>query len=181
MNTRISFATALAALMLTGSACAGTPPDRSTGQVVDDSTLAVKAKSALIENPATKAHKIDLEVHQGEVQLNGFVNTAAEKQSAAATVQSIAGVKSVRNNLEVKPQDRSSGEVVDDTVITAKVKSALIADSRTKAYQIEVKTNKGEVQLGGFVDSPDAKRAAQEVAQSIAGVKSVTNSLSVKG
>jgi len=89
-------------------------------------------------------------------------------------------VKAVRNNLQIQPQDRSGGEVVDDTVITAKVKSALISDSRTKAYQIEVKTNMGEVQLGGFVDSSDAKKAAQEVAHSVSGVKSVTNSLSVK-
>jgi len=181
MNNRSYIAGGLAALILSISACAATPTDRSTGQAVDDSTLAVKAKSALIENPVTKAYKIDLEVYRGEVQLNGFVDTAAEKQSAADTVQKVAGVKSVRNNLQVQPQDRSSGQYVDDSTITAKVKSALIADDRTKAYQIEVKTNMGEVQLGGFVDSPEAKKAAQEVAKSITGVKSVTNSLAVKG
>jgi len=57
MNMRNCIAGGLVALMLSVSACAATPPDRSTGQVVDDSALAVKAKSALIENPETKAYK----------------------------------------------------------------------------------------------------------------------------
>jgi len=180
MSNRPYIASALATLILSVSACAATPTDRSSGQAVDDSTVEVKAKTALIENPVTKAYKIDLEVYKGQVQLNGFVDTAAEKQAAAETVQKIAGVKSVQNNLQVQPHDRTSGQYVDDSTITAKVKSALIADDRTKAYQIEVKTNMGEVQLGGFVDSPAAKKAAQEVAQTVTGVKSVTNSLDVK-
>ena len=114
------------------------------------------------------------------MQLNGFVESTAEKQSAAATVQKVEGVKSVRNNLQVQAQDRSAGTFTDDSVITGKVKSALIADSRTNALQIEVTTNNGVVQLGGFVNSSAAKQAAQEVARSVPGVKSVTNSLSVK-
>jgi hyperosmotically inducible protein len=170
----------LIALVLSVGACAQTSTPRTAGQAVDDSVLAVKAKTALIENKETKAHNIDLEVHQGEVQLNGFVGSAAEKAAAAATVQKVAGVHSVRNNLEIQNTARTGGEVLDDTVITTKVKAALIADSRTKGYQIEVQTNKGEVQLGGFVDSPNARKAAQEIAQSVSGVQSVTNSLEVK-
>jgi hyperosmotically inducible protein len=180
MKHRTSLVAALLAFALGATACAQTRTDRSAGQALDDTTIATRAKAALIDNPTTKARSIDLEVYQGEVQLNGFVATAAEKQSAAETVQKVAGVKSVRNNLQVQGQDRSGGEVVDDTVITAKVKAALIGDSRTKAHQIEVKTNRGQVQLGGFVDSMDAKRAAQEVAQSISGVQSVSNDISVK-
>jgi hyperosmotically inducible periplasmic protein len=170
----------IVAVLLSVAACAQTSSPRTAGQAVDDSVLAVKAKSALIENKNTKAHNIDIEVHQGEVQLNGFVDSAAEKAAAAATVQKISGVKSVRNNLEVQAQTRTGGEVLDDTVITTKVKAALIADTRTKGYQIEVTTNKGEVQLGGFVDSPAARKAAQEIAQSISGVQSVSNALEVK-
>ncbi len=173
-----NFIACVAILLL--SACAATSTDRSTGQTIDDSAIAVKAKAALVENPATKAYDIDLEVYKGVVQLNGFVETAAEKQSAAATVQKVAGVKSVRNNLEIQPQDRSGGVVVDDSMITAKVKSALISDPRTKAYEIEVTTNNGEVQLGGFVDSSAAKKAATDVAHSVSGVKQVTNALSIK-
>jgi hyperosmotically inducible protein len=181
MNRSNFITGALCALVLLVSGCAATSTDRSTGQAIDDTAIEAKAKAALIENPSTKAYDIDLEVFKGEVQLNGFVETAAEKQAAAATVQQVAGVKSVRNNLQVQPQDRSGEEVVDDSMITAKVKTALIEDSRTKAYQIEVTTNNGRVQLGGYVDSSAAKSAAGEVAKAVEGVKSVSNLLSVKG
>jgi hyperosmotically inducible protein len=180
MSSRHFIASIFYALLLILTACAETSTDRSTGQTIDDSTIEVKAKAALIDNPTTKAYDIDLEVYKGVVQLNGFVSSAAEKQEAAAIVQKVSGVTSVRNNLQVKSQDRSSGTVVDDSVITAKVKAALVADARTNALQIEVTTNSGQVQLGGFVNSSAAKQAAQEVARSVPGVKSVTNALTVK-
>src|SRR5262245_1532492 len=57
------------------------------------------------------------------------------------------------------------GRAVDDSVITAKVKSALIADPVTKAHQIQVETYQGEVQLSGFVDDAQARSRASEVAR----------------
>jgi len=179
-NRTFSLIGGIAAVALAVSACAETPTQRSSGQAVDDSTLAMKAKAALIENKDTKARDINVEVFKGDVQLNGFVATASEKASATTTVQRLAGVKTVRNNLEVQPERRSGGEAIDDAMITAKVKAALIGDSRTKAYQIEVNTNQGEVQLGGFVDSTGAKAAAAAVASSVSGVKTVSNDLQVK-
>jgi hyperosmotically inducible protein len=170
----------IATMMLFVAACASTPTERSTGQAVDDTTLLTKVKSELIASPATDAHDIDVEVYKGQVQLNGFVESESQKTSAGKVTQQVSGVKSVRNNLQVKA-NRSSGEVVDDTLITTKVKAALIGDARTKAYQIEVTTNKGRVELGGFVDTSNAKTAATEVATAVAGVKSVSNGLTVKG
>ena len=76
--------------------------------------------------------------------------------------------------------DRTTGQVIDDSVLTGKVKSALIADSRTKAYQINVTTKEGVVHLNGVVDSAAAKMAATEVVQSIEGVRAVDNKLSAK-
>jgi hyperosmotically inducible protein len=60
------------------------------------------------------------------------------------------------------------------------VKAALIADSATKAHQINVETQEGVVQLSGFVDNAAAKSAATNVAKSVSGVKDVKNELSVK-
>jgi hyperosmotically inducible protein len=170
----------VATMMLVATACASTPTERSTGQAVDDTTLLSKVKADLIKSPATEAHDIDVEVYKGEVQLNGFVESESQKSNASKVAQQVHGVKSVRNNLEVKV-NRSGGEVVDDAMITAKVKAALIGDTRTKAYQIEVTTNKGRVELGGFVDSRNAKSAATDVASAVSGVKSVSNGLEVKG
>ena len=76
--------------------------------------------------------------------------------------------------------DRTAGQVIDDSMITGKVKTALIGDSRTKAYQIDVTTREGVVLLSGFVDTPAARAAAAEVAKAIDGVKTVDNKLGVK-
>lgn len=71
----------------------------------------------------------------------------------------------------------STGQAIDDTVITAKVKAGLVDDPVTKATQVSVETFKGTVQLSGFVESADAKSRAEKVAKGVEGVKSVKNSL----
>jgi osmotically-inducible protein OsmY len=73
-----------------------------------------------------------------------------------------------------------AGRVIDDSVITGKVKAALIADPTTKAHQIEVETFKGTVQLSGWVDSDTARTRASEVARNVAGVRDVKNSLGLR-
>jgi osmotically-inducible protein OsmY len=73
------------------------------------------------------------------------------------------------------------GRVIDDSVITGKVKAALIADPTTKAHQIEVETFKGTVQLSGWVDTEAARTRATEVARNIEGVRDVKNSLGLRG
>lgn len=75
---------------------------------------------------------------------------------------------------------RSTGEYVDDSVVTAKVKSALVADPTTKAYQIDVDTYDGVVQLNGFVDNNASISRATQVARDVAGVKQVQNNLKLR-
>lgn len=151
----------------------------TVGSVVDDSVVTTKVKAALIENPATKARQINVETKKGVVQLNGFVDTASEKHTAETVAKSVAGVNDVDNNLQLRSGERTVGKAVDDGAITAKVKSALISDSRTKAYQVEVKTYKGVVSLGGFVASEAEKKAAADVAQTVTGVVRVENGIKV--
>lgn len=74
----------------------------------------------------------------------------------------------------------STGEYVDDTVITTKVKSAIFNESTLKTMQINVKTYKGVVQLSGFVDSRQNVTKAGEVAGQVENVVSVQNDLMVK-
>ena len=75
------------------------------------------------------------------------------------------------------PKKESTGEYVDDSVITTKVKSQLAADDFLKSFEISVETYKGIVQLSGFVDSQQAVDKAGEIARSVQGVKSVENDL----
>lgn len=74
----------------------------------------------------------------------------------------------------------STGEYVDDSVITTKVKAAIFEDPTLKTLQITVVTFKGEVQLSGFVDSAQSVTKAGEVARSVKGVTAVKNDLIVK-
>ncbi len=74
----------------------------------------------------------------------------------------------------------STGEYVDDSTITAKVKAAIFDDPALKVFQISVETFKGAVQLSGFVNSPQVVSRAGEVASRVSGVKSVKNNLLVK-
>jgi hypothetical protein len=73
-----------------------------------------------------------------------------------------------------------TGEYVDDTVITTKVKAALVADPDLKAREINVETFKGTVQLSGFVSSRDDIEKAVTVARNVDGVTAVRNSMVVK-
>ncbi|MGR9087737.1 MAG: BON domain-containing protein [Gammaproteobacteria bacterium] len=74
----------------------------------------------------------------------------------------------------------STGEYLDDSVLTSKVKASILGDSRLKVMQISVETFKGIVQLSGFVDSSEAAERAVQLARTVKGVKQVNNSLIVK-
>jgi hyperosmotically inducible protein len=173
--------TAIIVVALAGlGACAGTRTQQSTGEQIDDTVLTAKVKAALIDDPDTKARQIEVDTFRGTVQLNGFVDSADEKAAASRVAHSVNGVQNVRNNLAVGHTDRSAGAVVDDSVVTSKVKAALVAEPATKARDITVVTREGIVQLSGFVDSATEKATAAEVAQGVAGVREVRNDLQIK-
>ena len=72
------------------------------------------------------------------------------------------------------------GQAIDDGTLTASVKSKLVEDPTTKAHQINVETQKGVVQLTGFVDSTASKARAGELAGSVDGVATVRNDLEIR-
>lgn len=77
-------------------------------------------------------------------------------------------------------QKSSTGEYIDDSVITTKVKAAILGDDELKVTEVNVETFKGVVQLSGFVSSPADINRATRVASEVAGVKSVKNDMRVK-
>jgi len=74
----------------------------------------------------------------------------------------------------------STGEYVDDSVITAEAKNVIFNEPSLKVFQISVETYKGIVQLSGFVDSQQAVDKVGEIVKSVKGVKSIKNNLIVK-
>ncbi|GLI40129.1 BON domain-containing protein [Geobacter hydrogenophilus] len=77
-------------------------------------------------------------------------------------------------------KQQSTGQYIDDSVITTKVKAAILEEPTLKTLQISVKTYNGTVQLSGFVDSAQSVKKAGEVAGSVEGVNAVKNDLTVK-
>lgn len=89
-------------LIVSIAACAGDRTRRSTGEYVDDKTITAKVKAALIEDPDVKALQINVDTYNGVVQLNGFVDNAAQIPRASQIAKGVKGVKSVQNNLSVR-------------------------------------------------------------------------------
>jgi osmotically-inducible protein OsmY len=78
------------------------------------------------------------------------------------------------------PKQEGTGEYIDDSVITAKVKAAILKESSLNPAEINVETFKGTVQLSGFVRDPADANKAVEIARNVRGVKSVKNDLRMK-
>lgn len=77
-------------------------------------------------------------------------------------------------------KQEGTGEYIDDSVITTKVKAAIFNEPSLKSTEINVETFKGVVQLSGFVSSSTAERKAVELARSVKGVTSVKNDMRIK-
>ena len=168
------------AALFAAAGCASTQNQQAPGEYVDDATLTGKVKSALIADPVAEAHQIEVETYRGVVQLSGFVDSQNERAAAVKVAEGVQGVKSVHDNLKIRTNDATVGEALDDSVVTARVKTALVANPVTKARQINVATADGIVQLSGFVDSPNEKSTATEIARTIPGVRLVQNELEMK-
>lgn len=78
------------------------------------------------------------------------------------------------------PKQEGMGEYIDDSVITGKVKAAILDEPTLKVAEINVETFKGVVQLSGFVNSQADINKAVEVARGVRGVKSVKNDMRLK-
>src|SRR3954467_7404885 len=110
-----------AVIVLARLAVAAGPSTRtsqSPGEQVDDSVTTAAVKAALIADPVTKAHQIDVETYKGTVQLKGFVTSAQSKERAAEIARNSKGVTQVRNNLTVRGDADTTREYIDDSAIT---------------------------------------------------------------
>ena len=154
--------------------------DRSLGEVLDDAGITASVKGKLINDADTKAHQINVETRNGVVQLNGFVDSQAARNEAGRLAAEASGVTSVQNNLEVRAGNKNAEQVIDDAALTVKVDSALAADKRTSALRVDVESNRGEVQLSGFAKDASERSAAEQVARSVDGVRSVSNKIAVR-
>jgi hyperosmotically inducible periplasmic protein len=173
--------------------------ERMVGQVIDDATITASVKTKLLADERTKGFDINVDTHKGKVTLRGGAGSVASKMAATKLAHSAEGVLSVDNMLvvaavgtearkaantatasgKVREGMSETGEVINDAWITTKVKAKLLADERTKGFDINVDTLNGNVTLRGGADSVANKMAATKLAHSADGVISVDNQLVV--
>jgi osmotically-inducible protein OsmY len=154
----------------TATAKVATDP-RTTGTQVDDTTLNTKMNNKLKGNsPFFMGSRISSSTYDGNIILTGQANIEQIEKAEQLAYQ-VEGVKKVYNQIRAgKPV--GAGTVANDTWITAKVKSQLVINSKTKARNIKVVTENSEVFLIGIVTGNEGQEAAK-VASKVAGVKKV--------
>jgi osmotically-inducible protein OsmY len=118
------------------------------------------ARLRALHVPDPKPKEIDMRMHK----------TAVAAALSAALLAACAG----------SPNRESTGEFIDDSVITTKVKSALISDKRVSGTDVSVETFKGRVLLSGYVKSPEERQTAERIARNVSGVKEVNNKIAVQ-
>jgi osmotically-inducible protein OsmY len=100
---------------------------------------------------------------------------------AALLAAVMGGTLAVTSGCASTSTQASAGEMIDDSVITTKVKAAFVEDKTVGALNINVETFKGTVQLSGFANSAAEMSRAVEIARGVRGVRAVKNDIRLKG
>ncbi len=147
----------------------------SVARSLDDPSIQDAIEREMINDHAVPFNGIDVGVTKGIVTLSGDVRNLLAKERALRIAETVKGVRSVVNELRVRPaQERSDAE------LKSSVWMALVADPATDSFEINVSTDDGVVTLTGTVQSWQEYRLAETVAKGVAGVVDVSNEITVK-
>lgn len=103
MNFRTLIASSLVASLFVLSGCAVTRGQETVGAYVDDTAITSTVKARFIDNRNVDAASIKVETLNGTVLLSGFAKNATERSTAEAIARNVSGVRSVRNEISVRP------------------------------------------------------------------------------
>lgn len=150
------------------------------GTEVDDSLLTARVKAALLDNIDIKSLDIKVATRKGEVMLSGFVDNQDQIEHALTIARAVPGVVTVSNGVSLKGAPTTIGTKIDDAVITAQIKAALLADESIKSVDIGAVTRDGVVQLSGFVNNQAQIDRAVTLVGNIKGVIRINNEMTIK-
>jgi osmotically-inducible protein OsmY len=151
-------------------------------EALEDAAVAASVKAAMAVHHSLASRPIRVEARSGSVILRGSVGAEEEKIQAASIAESVVGVRSVENLLEVSAAppasaSRSLGRTIDDAAILAKIRTALSLDRQTKPLAIEVTVRNGAVVLEGTLPSEELRNRVLERVEAIDGVVTVEDRL----
>ena len=102
MNTRNTLAV-MAIVVLTTAGCAVSRGQQSSGAYIDDATITTQVKARMLSSPDVAGTSISVETLNGTVMLSGFAKSAGERDTAERIARDVNGVRSVRNEIAVRP------------------------------------------------------------------------------
>lgn len=166
-----------AAVGTAGAVGLATVQDRSVGQAVDDATTSNDIKTKMLREGGLG--EVDVEVADGLVLLSGRVSEPERRTLAENIAWSSTNTRDVANEVVI---DRPGGFFanVNDEIITARVRRALIGSSSVRSYNINVETYDGVVYLMGIAGTQEELVAAAEEASYVGGVKQVVSYIRVR-
>jgi len=144
---------------------------------MSDSWMTSKTKIALFSDDRVKGRQVHVETKDGVVYLRGKVDSSEAKAAATDVAKGIAGVKNVKNELQVVAPGARAAVEADDKQIYKNVEQRFKQDPQLKNAKIDAKVDAGVVVLTGEVKSIDTSARASEIARSVPGVRSVKNDL----
>ena len=151
------------------------PAERSDGWIT------MKVKTVLAFHKNVSASDTEVSTQNGVVTLTGKADTLAQKQLTTEFAKDVDGVTEVRNDMVIaKSGHRTLGEKVDDTSITAQVKSSLLFHKSTSMLATKVHTKDGVVSLHGEAKNAAERDLVTKLVDDIRGVKAVHNRMTVK-
>ena len=103
MIKKIALASAVAITALYATGCAVARDQQTVGSYVDDATITTQVKARFADDPKVSAMAIQVETLKGTVQLSGFAKSSSERSSAESIAKGVSGVKSVVNDITVRP------------------------------------------------------------------------------
>lgn len=156
----------------------GVTDKRTVGTMIDDTVISSTVKTKMIGDEFVKARYIDVDVLNGVVYLIGVVESASQKRMAADIARGVDGVKGVENQLVVGKT--TAGQILNDSILTSKIKTELIKDPDIRSTNIDVDTNNNVVTLTGIVASAKEKNKVIEITQKVSGKGQVIDNLRIK-
>lgn len=136
---------------------------------VTDERITSAIETDLIWHDAVPSHMIDVTVNDGVVVLSGSVSNLLAKERARDLAETIMGVRSVVNDVEVRPVARTDEEITRD------VETALLMDPATDNYELDIAVRDGMVTLSGIVNSWAEKQLSADVVRGVKGVRGIVN------
>ena len=185
MNTIIRSA-ALASCLFAASAAVGIA-DANEGDI-SAARAEGRISATIALNRDLRGSEIDVAVDGSKATLTGTVTDDVHKQLAEELAMNVEGIDEVDNRIEVDAEfaaeadpegERSFGDRVDDAALTASVKGKLLWSRHAEAMNTDVDSERGVVTLSGFATTEEAKQAAEKLASSTDGVRSVVNEIEV--